>query len=351
MMQTVGAEQVPALRLTGLRKAYPKSVVAVDGVSLEVAQGEIFGLLGPNGAGKSTIIKTVLTLTRADEGEIRLLGVDPRKDQARARSLMGYVPQEVSVDGDLTGYENLLIFAKLYGVEGSVRGDRIRSALETMGLTDRADDLVKTYSGGMMRRLEIAQALVNRPRVLFLDEPSIGLDPVARHEVWRHVKELRRELEATIFITTHDMIEAERLCDRVAIINQGKVVAIGTPDALKAEVGGEVVVVRLARKGRESVEHVAFPPEIGATVIRDLPGGQAEGAGDEVAIVVRGRAEEAAPKVAAAFERAGLQLDALSFSKPTLDDVFLKYTMMRIVEAESFKQSRSARRNFRRHAR
>lgn len=348
-METADSEagNVPALEINSLRKVYSKAIVAVDDVSLSVAQGEIFGLLGPNGAGKSTIIKTVMTLSKPDRGSVAVLGTDALKHRSKARQSLGYVPQEVSVDGDLTGYENLLIFAKLYGVGRAGRETRIHEALKTMGLEERGDDLVKTYSGGMMRRLEIAQALVNRPKVLFLDEPSIGLDPVARHEVWDRIQQLRKALAATIFITTHDMLEAERLCDRLAILDRGKVVAVGTPDELKSAVGGEMLIVKLA-EGAEAAEasSVKFPAEIGARVMRESPAG----AGGEIAIVVNTRAEEAAPRVAAAFERAGLALQSLSVSRPTLDDVFLLHTKMRIVEAETYRRARSTRRNFKKHA-
>ena len=244
-----GPTTQPAVAVEGLTKVYPKGIRAVDSASFSVEEGEVFGLLGPNGAGKTTIIKSIMTLTVPNEGRITVRGIDARAHPADARQIMGYVPQEVSVDGDLTGYENLLIFAKFYGVGQSARKERIAEALKHMGLEERAGDLVKTYSGGMMRRLEIAQALVNRPKVLFLDEPSIGLDPSARLEVWRHVKELNRDLGTTILLTTHDMLEADRLCDRIAIMNMGRIVASGFPEELKRTVGKELVSVRAGGPG------------------------------------------------------------------------------------------------------
>jgi ABC-2 type transport system ATP-binding protein len=342
----------PALEIKNLTKVYAGPIRAVDDLSLSVKQGEIFGLLGPNGAGKSTVIRSVLTLTRHDAGEIRVLGIDVWKNQLRARRLMGYVPQEVSVDGDLTGYENLLFFAKLYGVERGERLERITRAIGTMGLEDRADSMVKTYSGGMMRRLEIAQALVNQPKLLFLDEPSIGLDPGARQEVWKHIAELRESLGATVFITTHDMHEAERLCDRIAVLNNGKIVATGSPDELKAGIGGEVVVLKLGEgTEKESLGQLKFPAELEASLMKGIDYGSRAGGPDEVSILVKGSAEEAAPRVAKAFENSGIEIQSISMSKPTLDDVFLKFTKTRIAEVETFKAAKSNRRSFRRHAR
>ena len=260
---------LPALEIVGLTKVYPKGVRAVESVSLRVGGGEIFGLLGPNGAGKSTIIKSVMTLTRPSSGAISVSGIDALSRPAEARRTTGYVPQEVSVDGDLSGYENLLVFSRLYQVDRKDRPRRIREALRRMGLEGRADDLVKTYSGGMMRRLEIAQSLVNQPSILFLDEPSIGLDPSARHEVWERVKELRETLGATVFITTHDMVEAEKLCDRIAILNEGRIVVWGTPDYLKSLVGGDVVVIKTRGKGDAKK---LLPPDLG-TVLSDSVSG------------------------------------------------------------------------------
>jgi ABC-2 type transport system ATP-binding protein len=337
-----------AVHVSGLTKVYAKGVKAVDSVSFEVRTGEVFGLLGPNGAGKTTIIKMIMTLTSPTSGEVTVNGVDAFRRPAAVRQMLGYVPQDVSVDGDLTAYENLLISAKLYFVDKKDRQERIGAALRLMGLEERKDDMVKTFSGGMMRRLEIAQALVNRPRVLFLDEPSIGLDPAAKHEVWKHVKRLNREFETTIFITTHDMTEADELCDRIAVMNAGRFVVTGTPSELKGMVGGEMVTVKV-RQGPGSgtgLENVVLPDELGATV---MSGGGAGSGGLDLAIVVKRRAEEAIPGVARAFEEAGVEVDSISVSRPTLDDVFLKFTQTRIGEAE-YRQTRSARRSFRKHS-
>ena len=214
------------------------SLVAADAVTFSVSAGEVFGLVGPNGAGKTTVIKMLTTLLKPTSGTARVGGFDIAREPASARRIIGYVPQALSVDGSLSGYENLLIFAKLYDIPRRERESRVREALTFMGLTEAADKLVRDYSGGMIRRLEIAQSTLHRPRVLFLDEPTIGLDPMARQTVWEHVRGLRDQYGTTIFLTTHYMEEADDLCTRLAIMHSGKVVVIGTPPELKASVGG-----------------------------------------------------------------------------------------------------------------
>jgi ABC-2 type transport system ATP-binding protein len=208
---------------------------ALDGVSFTVAPGEIFGLLGPNGAGKTTTIRILTTLLPADAGTARVAGLDVRREAMAVRRLLGYVPQQLSADGALTGYENVWLFARLYDVPRHERQARIQDALASMGLAEAANRLAATYSGGMVRRLELAQALVNRPRVLILDEPTVGLDPVARAGVWDRVRVLREQLGMTVLLTTHYMDEADLLCDRVALMHRGRVQALGTPAALAAD--------------------------------------------------------------------------------------------------------------------
>jgi len=210
---------------------------AVDRLSISVEAGGIFGLLGPNGAGKSTVIKMLTTLLPPTSGTARIDGYDIIRQSGQVRRAIGYVPQLLSADSSLTGYENLLIFAKLYDLSRKEREGRIRYSLEFMGLSEATDQLVRTYSGGMIRRLEIAQSMLHRPRVLFLDEPTIGLDPVARKMVWEHIGQLREEFGTTIFLTTHFMEEADSLCHRVAIMHHGTVRAIGAPEELKTSLG------------------------------------------------------------------------------------------------------------------
>lgn len=213
-------------------------LTAVDGVDLTLQEGEIFGLLGPNGAGKTTLIKMLTTLLPPSAGTAHVSGYDVARHPGEVRRLIGYVPQLLSADGSLTGYENLLIFAKLFDLPRRQREERIHRLLTMMGLEEAADKMVKTYSGGMIRRLEIAQSVLHEPRVLFLDEPTVGLDPIARKSVWEHIEKLRAEFSTTILLTTHYMEEADGLCQRIAILHQGQVAAIGSPGELKSGLNG-----------------------------------------------------------------------------------------------------------------
>jgi ABC-2 type transport system ATP-binding protein len=215
---------------------------AVDHVDLQVARGEIFGLLGANGAGKSTMMKMLTTLLPPTSGSAEVGGFDIVKAPAEVRRHVGYVPQLVSADGALTGYENLRLSAKLYALPRSERQGRIADALDFMGLVDSADKLVRTYSGGMIRRLELAQAMLHRPGILFLDEPTIGLDPVARHSVWDRLHDLRRDYGMTILLTTHDMEEAGVLCDRLSILHAGRNSVVGKPDELRNALGPDATM-------------------------------------------------------------------------------------------------------------
>jgi ABC-2 type transport system ATP-binding protein len=224
------------LQTQALTKSFG-NFTAVDQLTISIEAGDIFGLVGPNGAGKTTVIKMLTTLLPSTGGNASIDGHDITREAAKVRRVIGYVPQLLSADGALTGYENLLIFSKLYDIPRRERKQRIREVLDFMGLSDFSDKLVRTYSGGMIRRLEIAQAMLHRPKVLFLDEPTVGLDPVARKVVWRHIQQLRGDYGTTIFLTTHYMDEADQLCARLAIMHLGKVAAIGSPSELKSSVG------------------------------------------------------------------------------------------------------------------
>ncbi len=225
-----------AITTSGLTRRFGE-VVAVDGLSLEVRPGEVFGLLGPNGAGKTTTIKMLITLLPPSGGRATVAGFDVASEPRQVRRSIGYVPQLLSADGALTARENLETTGRLYHLPTADRRRRTDEALRFMGLEAAADRLVRTFSGGMIRRLEIAQAMLHRPPVLFLDEPTVGLDPIARRAVWAHVRQLREEEGTTILLTTHYMDEAAELCQRVGIMHLGHLAALGTPESLAAEVG------------------------------------------------------------------------------------------------------------------
>jgi ABC-2 type transport system ATP-binding protein len=226
-----------AVEVRGLRHAFGDTV-AVDGVDLTVAPGEVFGLLGPNGAGKTTTIRLITTLLPVRTGTVHVFGLDVRGRKMAVRRVIGYVPQLLSADGALSGRENVALFARLFDVPRAERRARTAEAIDAMGLSDAADRPAGTYSGGMVRRLELAQALVSSPRLLILDEPTIGLDPVARTGVWDRIAAIRAETGMTVLVTTHYMEEAEQYCDRVALMHRGRIRALGTPDELVAGLDG-----------------------------------------------------------------------------------------------------------------
>jgi ABC-2 type transport system ATP-binding protein len=230
------AQSSPMIEVVDLVKRFGDHT-AVDRVSFFVNEGEVFGLLGPNGAGKSTIIKILTTLLPLTSGRASVVGYDVTKQAVSVRRRIGYVPQALSADGTLTGYENLMVFAKLYDLPHSTRESKVRQVLAMIGLEEAANKLVRTYSGGMTRRLEVGQAMLHRPEVLFLDEPTIGLDPVARKAVWDHLGQLRKQTSMTICLTTHYMEEADSLCDRIAILHLGHIMALGSPAELKQASG------------------------------------------------------------------------------------------------------------------
>jgi len=323
-----------AIVVDNLVKIYPR-VRAVDGISFTIPEGEIFGLLGPNGAGKTTTIRILLTLIKPTSGKVSVFGVDALAHPDKVREMSGYVPQDVSVDGEITGYENILIYAKLYGMPGDQRKKRIKEVLEYLDLQDRANSMVNTFSGGMMRRLELAQSLINRPRMLFLDEPSIGLDPNARNAIWELVRKLRDEFGATILLTTHDMVEADTLCDRIGIMDRGKLAVIGKPSELKSAAGGEILSI-----SSEDPNLPAVVKELGYSTMAESSNGTVE------LLVANG--EVIIPRLLENLRAKGVEIVSVSLKKPTLDDVFLKYTGARIGEGGSWTQARLTRRTFRR---
>jgi ABC-2 type transport system ATP-binding protein len=317
--------------------------MAVDSISFVVQEGEIFGLLGPNGAGKTTTIRMITGLTTTTAGFITVFGSDASKSSEEVRKKIGYVPQSISVDADLTAYENLLIFAKLFEINKKERDKRIRFALDYMGLAGRTDDLVKCFSGGMMRRLEVAQALVNQPKMLILDEPSIGLDPSSKMQMWKYLRQLNNDFGTTILLTTHDMSEADDLCDRIAIMSSGKIAVIGSPVELKESVGRETLTIILSKLEKSAEQKVPqLPDELGVVISKDL----------DVIKILTINGEQAIPRILERFKDAGLNVESVSLNKITLDDVFMKYAKARFEaeNTESNKDARLVRRTFRRRA-
>lgn len=291
------------IETTGLTKYYD-TLCAVDDLTLAV-NNEIFALLGPNGSGKTTTVLMLTTLLHPTKGNASVCGNDILADAEEVRNCISYVPQDMAVDIKLTGRENVRFFADLYGVPDAP--DRVDEVLAVMELSDRADDLIKTYSGGMRRRLELAQALVHEPKVLFLDEPTIGLDVAARKKIWEHIRALRKK-GMTIFVTTHYMDEADQFCDRVGIISKGRIAALGSPAELKARLMKDVITVR-------GDGECALPPLDGIAYVGRT--------GDELSFTAE-NGSEALPVLAGALLRSGVSVHAMSLREPTLDDVFLQ---------------------------
>jgi ABC-2 type transport system ATP-binding protein len=314
----------PAVEARDLTKTYPRGVKALDGLTFEVAEGETFGLLGPNGAGKSTTIKILTTLAKADSGVARVVGQDVTRDPQEVRRRIGVVSQRSGADPVASGVENLLLQGRLCRVPAGELRRRVSELLDRFGLADAASRKVRTYSGGMQRRLDIAMALVHRPRVLFLDEPTTGLDPEARTAMWQEIARLSRDVGMTVLLTTHYLEEADRLADRIAIVDRGRIVAEGTADQLKTELEGDGIDIELAD---------ATQAELARGVVASLPGIR------EVAVEQRrvtARAQDGAgavPAALAALERAGIGVAAVSVTRPSLDDVYLRHTGRRFAEA------------------
>jgi ABC-2 type transport system ATP-binding protein len=304
-----------AIEALGLRKTYPGGVRALDSLSFEVEAGTIFGLLGPNGAGKSTAVKILTTLSRADEGEACVAGFDVVRDAERVRRAIGVVGQKPGLDPDATGRENLQMQAELYGIRGATQRKRVDELLERLGLTEAGARLAKTYSGGMQRRLDVALGLVHRPRVLFLDEPTTGLDPEVRTDLWQEIERLAREEALTILLTTHYLEEADRLASELAIVDRGRVVAHGSPAELKSELRGDTVQVELVESRNGDA----------ATALQRLPG-----VGELVldGRLLRARVDDGAatiPSMITALERGGLRVASATVARPSLDDVYLRH--------------------------
>jgi ABC-2 type transport system ATP-binding protein len=313
-----------AVVVRGLKKSYGE-VEAVRGVSFEVAPGETFGFLGPNGAGKSTTISMLCTLANPTGGSALVAGFDVVAARSEVRRRIGLVFQDTTLDDYLTAEENLRLHAELYGVPRSIVADRLRQVMDMVGLWERRGSLVRTYSGGMKRRLEIARGLLHSPRVLFLDEPTVGLDPQTRSHIWGYINELRRSEDITIFLTTHYMDEAEN-CDRIAIIDDGRIVVIDTPAALKAGVSEDRISITTSDR-RGAIAR-----------LRERMGIEAKVSEDAVTFHVAD-GEQFVPRL---FAELDVPINSVSVTRPTLDDVFMTYTGRTIRDAEASVAERNA---------
>jgi len=323
------------IEVSGLKKEFKGGIKAVDGIDMAVNEGEIFGLLGPNGAGKTTIIRMLATMTKPTAGRAMVCGMDVTKDPDGVRRSIGIVFQDPALDDQLTGRENLDFHARMYGMAKKEREERIKDVLEIVELADRANDLVDKYSGGMRRRLEIARGLMHRPRVLFLDEPTIGLDAQTRRVIWDHILRLNKNYRITIILTTHYMEEADFLCGRVAIVDHGKILTMGTPSELKDSMGGDVITLKTVDSAKM------------ASLARSMKGMANIKQHDGSVSVAMANAGSRIPGLLKAAEKAGIAVESVDLHKPTLEDVFIHFTGKTIRDqdagaAEKFKRHSAA---------
>ena len=314
-----------AIHTEGIVKEFD-GLRAVDGISLDVKKGELFGLLGPNGAGKSTLIGMLSTMLRPSFGNARVWGYNIKSDSTKVRKSIGIVFQDTTLDQKLTGRENLDLHGRLYGLAKKERHERIQEVLELVELTKWADQTVSKYSGGMMRRLEIARGLMHHPNVLFLDEPTLGLDPQTRNHIWEYIKQLNREKNITMVLTTHYMEEADQLCNRIAIIDNGKIVTMGTPGELKASLGGDMITLEL-------------PSENDAEKLKEIytrrTGNEKFTVSDKKVHITENSGERAIPEILKITSELELEILSVNLHKPTLDDVFLHHTGKGIRDSSS----------------
>ena len=325
--------------VTDLRKVYPDGTEAVKGITFHVNEGEFFGFLGPNGAGKSTTIKMLITLLAASGGEALVLGHSIRNDSGIIRRLIGYAAQDVGVDDELTARENLLLQGRLYHLDKPTLTKRVDDLLELMDLARDADRPAGAYSGGMRKRLDLATGLIHRPRVLFLDEPTTGLDPQNRANLWKYLERLNKDEGMTILLTTHYMEEADKLCDRLAIIDHGSIITEGSPTALKASLGGDVISLSFHANGASAEQQ----RDQAADVVRAMDAVHDVSLFTDGINVVTEEGGKLVPAILRRLDEHGVHVDKLSLTSPTLDDVFLKYTGERIRVEELDKNWRSRR--------
>ena len=302
------------VNVKNLSKVFDKEIVDVDNVSFQVKKGEIFGFLGPNGAGKTTTIKILTTLLQPTKGQVNIATFDVVKNPDEVRSSIGIVPQALTLDDDLKGMTNLLLSAKLYHVPDKIAKERANELLELVGLKDAAGRDVSTYSGGMRKRLELIIGLIHNPKVLFLDEPTLGLDIQTRSVIWDYLRKLNRENGLTIFITTHYLEEADLLCDRIAIIDQGKVLIEDTPSNLKQKLGGDIIEISVDNhvKAKELISELDYVEKIDVI-------------GEKLRIKAE-KGDEALPLLLELCKVNSIKVKTVSLSRPSLDEVFLEYT-------------------------
>jgi ABC-2 type transport system ATP-binding protein len=311
------------IRAKALSKVFAGDIKAVDTIDFEVGEGEIFGFLGPNGAGKTTTIKILNTLLKPTSGTAIVAGFDVVKSPADVRKSIGYVAQDIGVDEHATGRENLTLYGHFYRLENKTIMQRVKEIFELVDLIGYEDKMVSSYSGGMRKRLDIAMGLIHQPKIIFLDEPTVGLDPQTRVHIWDYIRKLAKSMNVTIFLTTHYMEEADQLADRVAIIDLGKIITSGTPDELKRSIGGDVVTLSpCAIKTEECQEFLRRTK----SVLSNKPFiiGMQE-ADTTLAVYVK-NGESAAPNIMRILNSEGIEVQTLSVSRPSLNDVFLKYT-------------------------
>jgi len=317
-------KQVYAIETFALTKRYGK-ILALDGLDLKIQPGEVFGLLGPNGAGKTTAISMLCTVNSPTAGTALVNGFDIRRQADKVRRSIGIVFQDPSIDDRLTGRENMMLHATLYDISAAIAKARIKELMGLVGLIDRADSPMKTYSGGMRRRLELARGLLHSPRVLFLDEPTLGLDPQTRQHLWSHIEELAKKSNITVILTTHYMEEAERLCSRIGIIDSGRIKVVDTPNNLIGALQGDVVTVVTSSPYDllQRIKELAFTRQ--AEIV------------DGAVRLQLSDAEKKVPVIVELASTAGIELTSVSIHKPTLNDVFLHYTgrEIRAEEAEN----------------
>lgn len=322
-----------------LSMVYPGNIKALEKISFSVEEGEIFGFLGPNGAGKSTAIMILTTLLQPTGGRAYVNGFEVSKNRLQARMNIGYVSQGLSVDDILTGEENLILQAGFYNIPSKDRSNRIDEVLNLVSLSDRKKDLVETYSGGMRKRLDIAAGLVHRPRILFLDEPTLGLDTQTRREIWHYITELRDREKMTIFVTTHYMEEADQICDRIGIIDQGKILALDTPEELKKTLGGDIITFSFSDDIKADDARKAFDVLCKKKIISEI---SSAGSDNNTFSAVTADGEVALPLFFSTLEKAGLKVSRVTLKSPTLDDVFVSFTGSELREEYSNREKNEA---------